>query len=169
VQRALSRLQLIRALLLAACLALPGAAAAQSPPALLDAYGRTVALLDFMTSYVGESLLACAERGFLEEGQAEGRFRAYRERNAALLGRAERWRKEAEERLRAQGEERAALERAGEAGGTATAMALARVREEMDKVRDLRALCAGKVEAIAAGRYDLSLNSELVNLLQTKP
>lgn len=156
-------------LLLAACLALPGAAASQSAPPLLDAYGRVIALLDFMTSYVGQSLLSCAERGFLTEAQAESRFLAYRARNAAILERADRWRLDAEKRLRSQGEERAAEERAGEAGTGATAMALARVQEEVDKVRDLRALCAGKAEAIAAGRYDLSLNAEFAGLLQAEP
>lgn len=156
-------------LLLVACLALPGAAAAQSPPPLLDAYGRVIALLDFMTSYVGESLLACAERSFLTEAQAEARFRAYRERNATLLERTDRWRQEAEKRLRSQGEERAAQERAGEAGAGAVAMALARVRDEIDKVRDLRAMCAGKLGGIESGRYDLSLNAELVGLVRADP
>jgi hypothetical protein len=155
-------------LLLAACLALPGAAAAQSAPPLLDAYGRVTALLDFMTSYVGESLLACAERGFLTEAQAEARFRAYRERNAALLERADTWKRQAEKQLRSQGEERAARERAGEAGMGATGMALVRVQDELGKVRDLRALCAGKAEGIESGRYDLALNTELVGLLQTE-
>lgn len=156
-------------LLLAACLALPQAAAAQSAPPLLDAYGRVIALLDFMTSYVGESLLACAERSFLTEAQAEARFWAYRERNATLLERADRWRKAAERRLRAQGDERAAQDRAGETRTGATTMALARVQEEVGRVRDLRALCAGKAEAIATGRYDLSLNAEFVGLLQADP
>lgn len=156
-------------LLIAACIALPGAAAAQSASPLLDAYGRVIALLDFMTSYVGESLLACAERKFLTEAQAEARFRAYRARNAAILERADRWRQAAEKQLRSRGEEHAAQERAGEAGTGATTMALARVQEEVDKVRDLRALCAGKAEAIAAGRYDLSLNAEFVGLLQADP
>lgn len=156
-------------LLLAACLALPVAAAAQSAPPLLDAYGRVIALLNFMTSYVGQSLLACAERSFLTEAQAESRFQAYRGRNAAILERADRWRQDAENRLRLQGVERAAEERAGEAGTGATTMALARVQEELDKVRDLRALCAGKVDAIAVGRYDLSLNAEFVGLLQADP
>ena len=151
------------------CLLLPGCAGAQSAPSLLDAYGRTVALLNFMTTYVGESLLACAERNVLAEGQAEARFKAYRERNAALLERAGAWRQEVEKQLRSQGQERAALERADEAGMSATAAALARVRAEIDKVRDIRALCAGKVEGIESGRYDLSLNAEFVGLLKTNP
>src|SRR6185436_8101517 len=119
-------------LLLGACLMLPGAAATQSVPSLLDSYGRVVALQNFMTSYVGETLLACAEKKVLTEGQAEARFKAYRERNAALLERADSWRVEAEKRLRAQGEGRAARERADEADMSATAVALARVKHEID-------------------------------------
>jgi hypothetical protein len=156
-------------MVLAACLPLAGPAGAQSAASLLDSYGRTVALLNFMTSYVAESLLACAEKNVLAGGQAEARFQAYRERNAALLERAGTWMEEAEKRLRSQGEERAALERADEAGMGATAAALARVQAEIDKVRDVRALCAGKVEGIESGRYDLSLNAEFVGLLKTKP
>jgi len=155
--------------LLAACLLLPAMASAQSAPSLLDAYGRTVALLNFMTTYVAESLLACEEKNVLAKGQAEARFKAYRERNAALLERADTFRQEAEKRLRAQGEERAAQQRADEAGMGATAAALARVQAEMDQVRDMRALCAGKVEGIESGRYDLSLNTELVGLLKANP
>jgi hypothetical protein len=156
-------------MVLAACLPLAGPAGAQSAASLLDAYGRSVALLNFMTSYVAESLLACAEKNVLAEEQAEARFKAYRERNAALLERADTWMQEAEKRLRSQGEGHAALERADEAGMSATAAALARVRTEMEKVRDVRALCAGKVEGIESGRYDLLLNAEFVGLLNTKP
>jgi hypothetical protein len=156
-------------LVLAACLMLPGAAAAQSAPSLLDAYGRAIALLHFMTSYVSASLLACAETNVLTEGQAEARFQAYRERNAALLERAEAWRREAEQRLRSQGDERAARERSDEAGMSATAAALARVQQEMAKVGDVRALCAGKFEGIESGRYDLSVNAEFVGLLKANP
>jgi hypothetical protein len=144
-------------------------ASAQSSTPLLDAYGRTVALLNFMTTYVAESLLACEEKQALAKGQAEARFKAYRERNVALLERADTFRHEAEKRLRAQGEERAAQERADEAGMGATAAALARVQAEMDQVRDIGALCKGKVEGIESGRYDLSLNVELAGLLKTKP
>ena len=155
--------------LLAACLLFPGMAGAQSAPSLLEAYGRTVALLNFMTTYVAESLIACGDKGFLAHGQAEARFKTYRERNAALLERGDAWTKGAEKRLASRGDERAALERAEEAGMGATAAALARVQAEMDQVRDIRALCAGKVEGIEAGRYDLSLNAELVNLLKANP
>jgi len=154
---------------LAAGLLLAGPASAQSASPLLDAYGRSVALLNFMTTYVAESLLACAEKNFLPEAEAEARFNAYRERNAALLARADAWRQEAEKKLRARGEEGPALERAEEAGLGATAAALARVKAEIDKVRDVRALCAGKVEGIESGRYDLSVNAEFVGLLNTNP
>jgi hypothetical protein len=148
---------------------LPGLAAAQSQSTLLDSYGRVVALLNFMTSYVGESLLACAERNHLTDGQAEARFQAYRERNATLLDRADKWKQETEKRLASQGEQSAAQERADEAGMSATAVALARVQDEIAKVRDFRALCAGKIEGIEAGRYDLSANAELVDLLKENP
>jgi len=160
----------LNALALAGLLALPAVATAQpTQPALLDVYGHVIALQNFMTSYVGESLLACAERGFLTEAQAEARFKAYRERNAALLERADRWRLAAEDRLRTRGEERQGQERATESSAGATTIALARVREEMGKVRDLGGLCAGKQAGIKAGRYDLSLNAELVDLLGKVP
>lgn len=159
----------MQGLVLAACLVLPGPAAAQSPPALLDTYGRVVALQDFMTSYVAEYLLACAERNFLAEGQTEARFKAYRERNAALLERADAWRQEAEKRLRAQGEGGAAQERADAAGMSATAVALERVKLEIDKAGDVRALCSARLEGIASGRYDLSVNPDFVGLLKENP
>lgn len=159
-----------RAWLATACLLFAGSTAnAQPAPSLLDAYGRTVALLNFMTSYVAESLLACEERNFLARGQAEARFKAYRERNGALLERADAFRQNAEKQLRSKGEERAAQERADEAGMGATAAALARVQAEMEKVRDVRTLCDGKVAGIESGRYDLSLNAELVGLLKANP
>jgi hypothetical protein len=60
-------------------------------------------------------------------------------------------------------------ERADESGMSATAAALARVQAEMGQVRDIRALCAGKAEGIESGRYDLSLNAELVGLLKKEP
>jgi hypothetical protein len=156
-------------LVLAACLVLPGPAAAQSQPTLLDSYGRVVALLDFMTTYVGEFLLACAEKNILTEGQTEARFKAYRERNAALLERADAWRQEAEKRLRAQGEERAARERADAAGMSATSVALERVKLEIDKAGDVRALCGARLEGIESGRYDLSVNADFVGLLKENP
>jgi hypothetical protein len=161
--REMNRLALI------ACLMLPGSAAAQAQPTLLDSYGRVVALLDFMTSYVGESLLACAEKSFLTEEQTEARFKAYRERNAALLQRADAWRQEAEKRLRAQGEGGAGQERADAAGMSATSVALARVKLEIDRAGDVRELCRARVEGIESGRYDLSVNADFVGLLKEKP
>lgn len=156
-------------LVLVACLMLPGQAAAQSPSALLDSYGRVIGLLDFMTSYVGEFLLACAEKNFLTEGQTEVRFKAYRERNAALLERADAWRQGAEKRLHSQGEGRAAQERAESAGMSATAVALARVKQEIDKAGDVRALCSARLQGIESGRYDLSVNADFVGLLKENP
>ena len=153
----------------AACLMLPGLVAAQSQSTLLDSYGRVVALLNFMTSYVGETLLACAEKNFLTEVQTEARFKDYRERNAALLERANAWRQEAEKRLRAQGDERAARERAEAAGMSATSVALARVKQEIDKAADVRALCSARVQGIESGRYDLSVNADFVGLLKDSP
>lgn len=159
----------LNALVLSACLALPGVAMAQPAPALLDAYGRAIALLDYITSYVGESLLACAGKNVLTEAQAEAHFKAYRERNAALLERAENWRLAVEERLRAQGEARAAQERAEEAGLSASALALAQVEGEIAKARDVGALCGAKLAGIQSGRYDLSVNAEFVGLIEKSP
>lgn len=159
----------LNALALAACLALPAAAAAQPAPTLLDAYGRVTALLDLITSYVGESLLACAEKKVLTEAQAEARFKAYRERNAALLERAENWRQAAEKRLRSQGDERAAQERANEAGMMAAAAATLRVEGEIANARDVGALCGAKLAGIQSGRYDLSVNAEFVGLIEKSP
>jgi hypothetical protein len=153
---------------LAACLMLPVPAAAQSVP-LLDGYGRVTALLSFMTSYVSLSLLACAEKNILTEVQAEARFQAYRKRNAALLERADKWKQDAEKRLAAQGQEAAAQERADEASMGATTVALARVKEEIDKARDLRELCGARVQGIESGRYDLSVNADFVGLLKENP
>jgi len=147
---------------------LPGPAAAQSPP-LLDSYGRVTALLSFMTSYVSASLLACAEKNVFTEVQAEARFQAYRTRNATLLERADKWKRDAEKRLGAQGQEAAAQERADEAGMSAATVALARVKEEIDKARDVRELCGARVKGIESGRYDLSVNADFVGLLQENP
>jgi len=157
------------AIVLAACLLLAGAAGAQSAPTLLDAYGRAVALLNYMTTYVGESLLACAAKNVLTEEQAETRFEAYRVRNAVLLERAETWSKDVESRLRAQGEERAAQRRAEEAGLSAIAEASVRAQGEISNARDVRALCAAKLAAFEAGSYDLSSNAEFVTLLKANP
>ena len=157
------------AIVLAACLVLPGTAGAQSAPTLLDSYARALTLLNYMTGYVGESLLACAEKKALTEEQAETRFKSYRIRNARLLERAETWSQEAEKRLREQGEDRAAHRRAEEASMSAVAEASMRVQGEIGNARDVSALCAAKSAAIEAGSYDLSSNAEFVNLLKTNP
>ena len=157
------------AMVLAACLLPSGPAGAQSAPTLLDSYARAITLLNYMTTYVGESLLACAEKNVLTEEQAEARFKSYRVRNAMLLERAETWNKEAEKRLRAQGEDRAAQRRAEEAGMNAVAEASMRAQGEIGAARDVRALCAAKSAAIEAGSYDLSSNAEFVNLLKANP
>jgi len=156
------------ALLLAACLALPGAAVAQSPT-LLESYGRVTTLLSYMTAHVGELLLACAAKSVLTEEQTEARYQAYRKRNAALLERAEAWSQDAEKRLHAQGEERAARRVAEEAGLTAMAAASARAQGEIGRASDVRAACAARLAAIESGRYDLSGNAEFVDLLQVDP
>jgi hypothetical protein len=156
-------------LVLAAGLLLPCPADAQSPPTLLDSYARAITLLNYMTAYVGESLLACAEKNALTEAQAETRFKAYRVRNAMLLERAETWNQEAEKRLRAQGEDRAAQRRAEEAGMSAVAEASMRAQGEIGNARDVGALCAARSAAIEAGSYDLSSNAEFVNLLKANP
>jgi hypothetical protein len=158
-----------RALLVAACLLLPAIAAAQSPPALLDSYARVTTLLNYMTGYVGESLLACAEKNAITEEQAEARFKSYRTRNARLLERAETWSQEAEKRLREQGEDRAARRRAEEATMSAMAEASMRAQGEVGNARDVSALCAAKSAAIEGGSFDLSSNAEFVNLLKTDP
>ena len=157
------------AIALSACLLLACPARAQSAPTLLESYARAITLLNYMTTYVGESLLACAEKNALTEAQAEARFKSYRERNAKLLERAETWNQEAEKRLRAQGENRAAQRRAEEAGMNAVAEASMRAQGEIGAARDVRALCAAKAAAIDAGSYDLSSNAEFVNLLKANP
>ena len=157
------------AMVLAACLLLPGTVGAQSAPTLLDSYARAITLLNYMTAYVGESLLACAEKNAMTEEQAEARFKSYRARNARLLERAETWNHEAEKRLRAQGEDRAAQRRAEEAGMSGVAEASMRVQGEIGTARDVRAFCAAKSAAIEAGGYDLSSNAEFVNLLKASP
>ncbi|MEW6687962.1 MAG: hypothetical protein AB1452_02615 [Pseudomonadota bacterium] len=158
----------VRLMALAAGLALPAAAAAQSKPspALLESYARVIALRSYMTTHVGELLLACGTRGVLTDEEVEARYQAYRKRNAALLGRAEAWSKEAEQRLAAQGEERAARRLAEESDLTAMAAASARAQGVIGKARDARAACAAMGAAIESGRYDLSGNAEFVELLR---
>ena len=56
----------VRSLILAAgLLALPSLAAAQQAPSLIESYSRVAALLDYMTGYIGEVLLACAAKSVL--------------------------------------------------------------------------------------------------------
>lgn len=154
---------------LAACLLPPGAACAQSAPTLLDAYARATTLLNYMTTYVGEALLACAEKNVLTEDQAEARFKAYRERNAVLLERAGAWSQDAEKRLQAQGDGRAAQRLAEDASLTAMAAASARAQGGIGKASDAGAACAAMMTAVESGRFDLSVNAEFVNLLKTNP
>jgi hypothetical protein len=159
----------MRRVLLATGLALPIGGAAQPPPTLLESYARVTALQSYMTGHVGELLLACAEKNAITEGQAEARYQAYRQRNAALLDRADAWSKDAEKRLQAQGDEHEARRLAQDADLTAMAAASARAQGLIDKARDTRAACEAVMAAIDAGRYDLSGNAEFVNLLKTKP
>jgi len=158
----------MRGVVLAACLGLTGPAAAQAQPTLLDSYVRLTALQSYMTTYVGEALLACAANNMLTEDQAETRYQAYRERNAALLEQAESWSQQAEQRLRAQGGPRATRQ-GEEAGLNAVGEASMRAQGAIGRAKDVRAACAAMIAAIESGRYDLSGNAEFVNLLKTKP
>ena len=155
--------------LAASLLALPGAVTAQQPPLLAESYGRMNALLDYMTGYVAETLLACVGRSVLSEAQAEAHYRAYRARNSALLERAEQWRQAAERRLESQGEARAARQSADESGTTAMAAASVLAQEQIGKAADARAICSERLAAFESGRFDLSGNQELVNLLKKEP
>lgn len=132
-------------------LAWPGALAAQ---ATLADYARVTALVNYMTSYVGETLLACAAAKTLTEQQAEARFTAYQQRNTALLERAERW-----------SESAAARSRSDDEGLTAMVAASARVQEEVGRQRDVPAFCAAQLAAIGNGGFDISSNAELQELL----
>lgn len=136
---------------IALLLAWPGALAAQ---ATLADYARVTALVNYMTSYVGETLLACAAAKTLTEQQAEARFTAYQQRNTALLERAERW-----------SESAAARSRSDDEGLTAMVAASARVQEEVGRQRDVPAFCAAQLAAIGNGGFDISSNAELQELL----
>lgn len=146
-----------------ACAIWPAAAVAQ---ALLDDYARVVTILNYASAYVGESLLACAERGFLTDADAQGRFTAYQERNAAMIRRTEDWKKRAETRLGERGELTAAREHAQQAGMSAVAGASMHAQKEVGAAPDPRALCAARVTAIEAGRYDVAGHAELTRLLE---
>jgi hypothetical protein len=156
-------------MVLAAWLLLPAAAGAQSAPALLESYSRATALLNYMTTYVGEVLLGCAEKKVVTEEQAEARFTSYQKRNAALMEQAEAWSREAEARLRAQGDERNARRQADQAGLGAVAEASTRAQGELGTAKDPGAFCTARLAAIESGSYDLSVNRELAELLKTKP
>jgi hypothetical protein len=150
---------------LAVCVLLPGASVAQTAQAELDAYARVVAILNGTTAYVGESLLACAAANALSEAEAEARFKSYRERNAALVARAEAWSREMETRLRAQGAERAARARAEEEGMSAIASSSQQAEREIAAGPNARAICAERLAAIEVGAFDLSRNPEFLGLL----
>jgi len=157
-------------LVLAAALALPLAAAAQQQgSALLERYGRVVALHDYVTGHVGELLLVCAALKVLTDADAEARYQAYRTRNAGMLERAARWQQEAEQRLKAQGEERAGMQRGQEASANATALASVRANSVIGKAKDPREACTVRLAAIESGQYDLQRNEELVALLKANP
>lgn len=158
-----------RLLALAAGFALAPAAAAQQSPSLAESYGRMAALLDYMTGYVAEILLACAEQKVLSEEQAEARYQAYRARNGSLLTRAEQWRQAAERRLQAQGDAREAQRLAEESGTTAMAAASVLARERIGKAADARAACSEHFAAFESGGFDFSGNAELVGLLRREP
>ena len=153
---------------LAALLLLHAAASAQGPT-LLESYSRATALLNYMTTYVGEVLLGCAEKKVVTEEQAEARFSSYQKRNAALMEQAEAWSREAEARLRTQGDERNARRQADQAGLGAVAEASTRAQGELGTAKDARAFCTARLAAIESGSYDLSVNRELAELLKTKP
>ena len=169
MSRAFAQAARLLTVVLAACLLPHGPSGAQSAPTLLDSYARANTLLSYMTTYVAESLLVCAEKKVFTEEQAEARFKSYRERNATLLARAETWSQEAEKRLREQGEDRAARRRVEEASMSAVGEASMRAQGEIGHARDVGALCTARSAAIEAGSYDLSSNPEFVNLLKANP
>jgi hypothetical protein len=147
----------------AACLLWPACVSAQA--SLIDDYARVTALANYMSTFVGETLLACAAVKVLTEEQAETRFAAYRKRNAALLERVERWSERAERRLDGRGEGREARQRSEDAGLTAMAAASARADGELRAARDPAAFCAARLAAIQDGAFDASRNAELAELL----
>jgi len=153
----------MRKALAAACLLWPACSPAQA--VLTEDYARVTALVNYMSTFVGETLLACAAINVLTEKQAEARFAAYRERNAALFGRAERWSEDAERRLDEGGEGRDARRRAEDAALTAMAAASSRAYGELRAARDPAAFCAARLAAIQDGGFDASRNAELAKLL----
>ena len=150
---------------LLACVAFALCPAVAGAQTLLDDYARVNALVTYMTGYVAETLLACAAARVHTDAQAEARFSAYRERNAALLERTEAWQKSAEERLRAEGEEASARQLSEQAGMVATAAASQRVQAAIGGSANVPAQCAAWIGAIESGRFDISGNAELQQLL----
>ena len=149
-------------LIVAACLLWSAGASAQ---ALIDDYARVSALVYYMNTFVGETLLACTAAKALTEEQAEVRFAAYQKRNAGLFERAEHWGKEAERRLGERGETREAERRSEDESLTAMAAASARAQGELRAARDPAAFCAARLAAIQDGSFDASRNAELAGLL----
>lgn len=139
--------------------------AGSSAQALIEDYARVAALVSYMKTFVGETLLACVEVRALPEAEAEPRFAAYQKRNAALFERAERWSKGAEGRLGGSGEGRDAQVLAEDASFTAMAAASARARGELGAASDPAAFCAARLAAIQDGSFDASRNGELAKLL----
>ena len=152
----------MRPLVVAVGLLLPLPGAAQ---ALLDDYARVATLVSYMTTFVGETLIACAGANAVTAQNADARFASYRERNAALLERAEAWNREAERRLRAGGEGHEARLRSEDASLTAMAAASAHVQGELGRAQDVPGFCAARIAAIESGRLDISHNAELQQLL----
>ncbi|MGQ0652590.1 MAG: hypothetical protein ACT4P4_10040 [Betaproteobacteria bacterium] len=147
----------------AACLLWSACASGQAT--LIEDYARVTALANYMSTFVGETLLACAEIKVLTEEQAEARFAAYRKRNAALFERVERWSEEAERRLGERGEGREARQRSEDAGLTAMAAASGRAYGDVRAARDPAAFCAARFAAIQDGAFDATRNAELAKLL----
>lgn len=135
---------------------------------LSEDYARVTALMNYMQTFVGETLLACAAAKVLTEAQADARFAAYQARNSALSGRVERWSQEAERRLDERGEGRAGRLRAQHEGLTAMAAASARAQQDVSAAPEPAAFCAARIAAIQDGGFDASGNAELTTLL-TKP
>jgi hypothetical protein len=149
----------------AACLLLPVVANAQPAPRLVEDYARVVAILNGTTAFVGGTLLACTTAGVLSEPEAEQRFKSYRNRNTELEARVDEWSRQAQDRLRAQGDERAARERVNEAALSAIAGSTDQAEREIAAAPDRRAECAARLVAIDSGVFDLARNPELAGLL----
>jgi hypothetical protein len=143
------------------------AAAAHAQPAmpLVVQHARVIDAINDATTYVSEVVQACAVASNLSEGQAKGRFEAYLLKNGPMLERAEAWARDAEARLKAQGEARALERRHSDAGLAAVDAAAQRARRDIRGAPDRALACSGKLAEIAAGRFDLSVNAELVSII----